>query len=321
MSFHPKVLELQVNAEIDRICCFIKNQVIQQRKEGVVVGLSGGIDSALMSELCVRSLGVEKVKGILLPERESNPISREYAQKHAQKIGIDYEINDITPVLEAFETYKKRDSMISSIFSDYIPSLHRIKITLPPDLLNRDSYNFFTLQVMDEKTVVFSSRLKKSEFQTILAASDTKQRTRMMHLYYHAEKMNRLVCGTTNLPETMQGYFVKYGDGGVDIEPISHLYKTQVYQLSKELGVIKEIINREPSPDTFNSFVGDEEFFFRLPYKIIDFLLYAWIHKEPLEDICRVMDLSQEQLQRALRDIESKYKATKFLRVLPPNLL
>ena len=101
----------------------------------------------------------------------------------------------------------------------------------------------------------------------------------MMAQYYHAEKLNYLVCGTTNKSEAIQGLFVKYGDGGVDIEPIAHLYKTQIYQLAEDLGVIPEIIDRAPCPDTYSAPVTDEEWFFRMPFKTLDLLLYAWENK------------------------------------------
>ena len=141
-----------------------------------------------------------------------------------------------------------------------------------------------------------------------------------MHLYYYAEKMNYIVCGTTNKTEVIEGFFVKYGDGGVDIEPLSHLYKTQVYQLSEHLGVIREIIERAPSPDTWSFQVSDEEFYFRIPYEILDLLLFAWEYNIPTERVCEVMDLSEEQVKRAMRDFNAKYNATRHLRQLPPTL-
>jgi NAD+ synthase len=141
----------------------------------------------------------------------------------------------------------------------------------------------------------------------------------MTHLYYFAEKMNYLVCGTTNKSENIQGFFVKYGDGGVDIEPIAHLYKTQVYQLAEHLGVIPEIIGRDPSPDTYSFPVSDEEFYFRMPYDKLDMLLYAWENKVPLADIVRVMGLKEDQIQRAFRDFTAKFSATEHLRGLAPS--
>ena len=222
-------------------------------------------------------------------------------------------------MLEEFGTYDKRDKVIREIFPEYDNS-YKLKITLPADLLSKDAFNFFTLKIENGNGNEKSARLKKDALNGIVAATDTKQRTRMMHLYYYAEMKNYLVCGTTNKSEVMQGFFVKYGDGGVDIEPLAHLYKTQVYQLSEYLDVIKEIIDRAPSPDTFSFQVSDEEFYFRIPYDKLDLLLYAWENNSVVSEVCEAMDLKEEQVKRAFRDFSSKYDATKYLRQLPPML-
>jgi NAD+ synthase len=319
MEFHKDILKLDSKSEVERICEFIRQELRDMKRDGAVVGLSGGIDSALSAALCVKSLGKEKVFGLILPEKESNPISAEYAAKHARQLGIETETVDITPTLDAFGTYKKRDNVIRGAFPDY-DGRSRSKITLPADLLSKDSFNVFTLKIEDDKSNVKSARLNKKMLNGIVAATDTKQRTRMMHLYYYAEKKNYIVCGTTNKPELIEGLFVKYGDGGVDIEPLSHLYKAQVYQLSEYLEVIPEIIKRTPSPDTWSFEVSDEEFYFRIPYEILDLLLFAWEYNVPTERVCEVMDLTAEQVKRAMRDFNSKYNATRHLRRLPPTL-
>jgi NAD+ synthase len=154
----------------------------------------------------------------------------------------------------------------------------------------------------------------------IIAATNTKQRSRMVHLYYQAEKENYILCGTTNRTEDIQGFFVQYGDGGVDIEPLAHLYKTQVYQLGAYLGVTKEIMERAPSPDTYSLEVTDVEFYFRIPFNKLDLLLYAWVHKVSEAEVARAMELTEEQVKRAFRDFTSKNTATRHLRRLPPTL-
>ena len=320
MKFHKDILIIDPEKETDRICDFIHLQILKMRRDGAVIGLSGGIDSALCAELCVKTLGNDKVFGLILPEKESNPISKEYAVKHAREIGIDIEIINIDPTLEGFETYRRRDEVIKRIFPEY-DAHYKLKITLPPDLLSKDIFNFFTLTIDDGKGNVKSARLKKDILNGIVAATNTKQRTRMMHLYYYGEKMNCLVSGTTNRSETIQGFFVKFGDGGVDIEPIAHLYKTQVYLLSEHLGVTEEIRQRSPSPDTFSFDVSDEEFFFRMPYDKLDLLLYAWENTVPTEEIREVMDLTEDQVKRVFRDFKAKKSATEHLRMLPPSLL
>jgi len=320
MTFHKDILKIDPEKEADRVCDFIREQTRAMRWEGIVIGISGGIDSAVCSELCVKALGKDKVFGLILPEKESNPVSKEFAAKHAQKLGIATEIIDITPTLEGFGTYWRRDDVVKKVFPEYGEG-YKMKITLPANLLARDAFNFFTLTIDDGRGNTKSARLKKDVLNAIVAATDTKQRTRMMHLYYYAEKMNHGVCGTTNRSETIQGFFVKFGDGGVDIEPIGHLYKTQVYQLAEHLGVIEEIINRPPSPDTFSFVVSDEEFFFRMPYHTLDLLLYAWENKLASDEVCEVMGLTKDQVERAFRDFSAKYRASEHLRMLPPSLL
>ena len=319
MDFHKDILKVDCRNEVERICSFIQQQVREMKRDGIVIGLSGGIDSALSAAICVKALGKEKVFGLILPEKESNPVSAEYATKHAKELGIETETIDITPTLEAFGTYAKRDNAINEVFPEYNDN-YKSKITLPANLLARDAFNFFTLKVDDGKGNIKSARLDKKTLNGIVAATDSKQRTRMMHLYYYAEMKNYIVCGTTNKTETVEGFFVKYGDGGVDIEPIGHLYKTQVYQLAEYLGVISEIIARAPSPDTFSFQVSDEEFYFRIPYETLDLLLYAWGHSIPIEEVCETMDLTEKQVKRATRDFDAKYNATKHLRQLPPTL-
>jgi NAD+ synthase len=289
------------------------------RRDGAVIGLSGGIDSAVASDLCVRAVGSEKVFSLILPEKDSHTLSEQYARKHGQKLGIKTEVINITPTLEGFGTYEKRDQVIREIFPEY-NSDYKLKITLPPDLLSRDAFNIFTLTIDDGRGNVKSTRLKMETFLGIVAATNTKQRTRMMHLYYRAEKMNYLVCGTTNKSENIQGFFVKYGDGGVDIEPLAHLYKTQVCQLAEYLGVIDEIIQRTPSPDTYSFHVSDEEFYFRIPYEKLDLLLCAWENKVPLEEVCKVMALEEDQVKRAFRDFAAKHHSTEHLRRLAATL-
>jgi NAD+ synthase len=139
----------------------------------------------------------------------------------------------------------------------------------------------------------------------------------MLHLYTEAEQRSLVVAGTTNRTEYILGDFCKYGDGGTDIEPLSHLYKDQIYQLCAHLGVISEIVDRQPSPDTFSLPVSDQEFFFRIPFAKLDYLLYAWEGNIAVAQAARVLGLSEDAVQRAFKDFQGKNKATAHLRAMP----
>ena len=318
MGFSKEILKIDCTAEAGRIIAFIREQIQSMHRKGIVIGLSGGVDSALSAALSVEAVGKDKVLALLLPDKESSPQSAEFATKQAESLGIEALTVDITPVLEAFGTYEKRDAVAKAIDPGF--EGHKLKITLPADILNRDGYNFFTLTTIDPLGHAKMTRLNNDQAQGIIAATCTKHRTRMMAQYYHAEKLSYLVCGTTNKSEAIQGLFVKYGDGGVDIEPIAHLYKDQVFQMAEHLGIIPEIIGRAPCPDTYSAPVTDEEWFFRMPFKVLDLLLYAWENKVDLAEIARVMGLGEDQIKRAFRDFASKHHTTEHLRNFPPSL-
>ncbi|MGH6894111.1 MAG: NAD(+) synthase, partial [Dongiaceae bacterium] len=162
-----------------------------------------------------------------------------------------------------------------------------------------------------------SKPLPSREFLQIVAASNFKQRTRMAMLYYHAELRNYAVIGTANKNENDQGFLVKYGDGGVDVKAIGHLYKTQVYQLAEYLGVPQEIRQRAPTSDTYSAPCDQEEFFFRLPFETMDVLWYAQEHQVSAADVAKAMGLTEAQVQRAFADFARKHRTTEYLRMPP----
>ena len=285
MKFNLNVLKIDPVQHLEKLTKFIVDQINTVfRRKGIIVGLSGGIDSACIAAVAVHAIGKEKVIGLVLPESESNPISSEYAIKHAQILDIEHSQINITPTVDSIVQYKWRDEYIQKLIPEYKPD-YKYNITLPTDLLERASYSFYLLQVQMPDGEIKKKRLNIEEFRTITSFANIKIRARMLHLYAEAERRNLLVAGTTNRTEFILGDFCKYGDGGTDIEPFTHLYKNQIYQLSDYLEVIPEIINRQPSPDTFSLPVSDQEFFFRIPFEKLDHLLYAWEHEVPINDV------------------------------------
>ncbi len=320
MNFNLDVLKIDPAQELDHLSKFIVDQVnaVFHRK-GVVVGLSGGIDSACIAAVAVHAIGKEKVIGLVLPESETNPISREYAIKHAQALGIEHRQINITPTVDSVVQYKWRDEFLQKLIPEYKPG-YKYNITLPTDLLERASFSFYRLQVQMPDGEIKKKRLNLDEFRTITSFANIKIRARMLHLYAEAERRNLLVAGTTNRTEFLLGDFCKYGDGGTDIEPFTHLYKNQIYQLSDYLGVTQEIIDRQPSPDTFSLPVSDQEFFFRISFEKLDYLLYAWEHEVSKDVVANVLDISEDAVERAYKDFASKYRATAHLRDVPNTL-
>ncbi len=320
MNFDLNVLKIDPVQELDKLSEFIVDQVNTVfRKKGMIVGLSGGIDSACIAAVAVHAIGKEKVIGLILPESESNPISSEYAIKHAQALGIEHRQINITSTVNSIVEYKCRDDYLQQLIPEYKPG-YKYNIVLPTDLLERASFSFYRLQVQLPDGELKSKRLNQGEFLTITSFANIKIRARMLHLYAEAERRNLLVAGTTNRTEFILGDFCKYGDGGTDIEPFTHLYKNQIYQLSDYLEVIPEIIDRQPSPDTFSLPVSDQEFFFRISFDKLDYLLYAWEHEVPTNMAAKVLILSEDAVGRAYKDFASKYRATSHLREVPHTL-
>ncbi len=320
MEFSLDVLKIDPAQELERLAEFIVEQMnVVFRRKGIVVGLSGGIDSACIAAVAVHAVGKEKVIGLVLPESESNPISSEFAIKHARALDIEHRQIDITPTVDSVVQYKWRDEYIQKLIPEYKPG-YPYNITLPTDLLERASFNFYLLQVQMPDGEIKKKRLSMEGFRTITSFANIKIRSRMLHLYAEAERRNLLVAGTTNRTEFILGDFCKYGDGGTDIEPFTHLYKDQIYQLSDYLEVIPEIMNRQPSPDTFSLPVSDQEFFFRIPFDKLDFLLYAWEHEVPKNTVADVLGLSEDAVERAYKDFAAKNRATAHLREVPKPL-
>ncbi len=315
-------LKLDPAAETQRLVDGLRESVQKTlRKRGAVVGISGGVDSSVALCLCVRAFGPQRVVALILPEKDSSPQSEQLARSLAVGLGVEPIKEDITAALEGFGCYRRRDEAIRRIFDEYDPSAgYKAKIVLAPNLLDEGSLNVFELTILRPDGQPLTKVLPPREFLQIVAASNFKQRTRMAFLYHHAELRNYAVIGTANKNEHDQGFFVKFGDSGVDIRLLGHLFKSQIYQLAAYLGVPDAIRRRPPTSDTYSAPCTQQEFFFRLPFELHDQLLNLAESGKVDGELAREFGLSEEQLERALADIRSKRQATDYLRTPPLEL-
>jgi NAD+ synthase len=317
LAFHKDILKIDAKKVAEQLSGKIAHQLTTVlKKRGAVVGISGGIDSSVVAALCVKAVGPDKVLGVIMPEKDSSPESKDLALLVAEQYGFETVVEDITAGLEGLGCYRRRDEAVRKLFPQY-DSRHKCKITNPANILDQQTFNYFTLTVVDENGQAQTKRMPASVYLQVVAASNLKQRLRMTMLYYHAEKRNWAVVGTGNKDEHNQGFFVKYGDGGTDLKPIIHLYKVQIYQLAEFLGVPEEIIKRTPTTDTYSAEVTQEEFFFGLDFYLMDMLWYAMEHNVPPSEAAEVLNLTTEQVERAYANIKRKIEATAYLRMNP----
>lgn len=200
----------------DAIATWIAEQIKASGQTGAVLGLSGGIDSAVVAGLCARAVGKENVLGVIMPSHSAG-MDAEHARLTAQAWGIE------STEIELSGMY---DRMIAA---------------LPPG--------------------------------NDMANANIKPRLRMITLYHHANTLRRLVVGTGNKSELMIGYFTKYGDGGVDLLPIASLYKHQVRELAREIGVPEAIITKPPSAGLWTGQTDENEM--GISYEVLDRTLEA----------------------------------------------
>ena len=316
--FSKDILHLEnIDAVCDRIIEKLRNDVAYTlQRRGGVVGISGGIDSSVCLALSAKAFGPEKVTGIMLPEQDSSDDSKNLALKLAARFGVETIEENITGALEGFGCYRRRDEAIARVVPDFDPSVDKSKIEIKQDI-SKNIPAIFSITVIKPDGEVISKLLPAKEYLQIVAATNFKQRSRMTMLYYHAERLHYAVIGTPNKHEVEQGFFVKYGDGGADVMPIGHLYKTQVYQLARYLGVPQEIIDRTPTTDTYTAEQTQEDFFYQLPFETMDLIWYGWENNYPAEEVGEVMGRSAQEIENIYKSFERKRKTTEYLRMRP----
>jgi NAD+ synthase len=310
-------LRIDAAAEADRICEAVRTALRDAvKRRGLVVAMSGGVDSSVCAALAVRAVGATRVLGLFMPERDSDPESLTLARRCAEAFGIEYEIEDITPVLEGAGCYRRRDEAIRRVVPAFGDGW-RCKLVLPGDRIETDRLNVTRLAVQPPGGEVTTVRLPAAEYRQIVAATNFKQRVRKMLEYYHADRLHYAVVGTPNRLEYDQGFFVKGGDGLADVKPIAHLYKSQVYQLADVLGVPAEITARPPTTDTYSLPQSQEEFYFSMPAALMDGVLYSRNAGMPASEAAATLGLTEAQVERAYRDLDQKRQTTRPLHLAP----
>lgn len=314
--FTVDALALDAAAESARIAAVLRAQVSKDlRKRGIVLGLSGGIDSSVTAGLAARAVGPERVLGILMPESESDPESLRLGQAVARAFGIKTVLEDIAPILEGARCYDRRDAAIREVVPEFGPGW-TCKVVIDPEFRSR-GYNLSSLVVADPDGGEARHRLPLGVYQAIIAAANMKQRTRKQIEYYHADRLNYAVAGTPNRLEYDLGFFVKNGDGAADVKPIAHLLKSQVYALAAHLGVPEEIRARAPTTDTWSMAQSQEEFYFAADTRVMDICLLGLEMQAAPEEIAAAAGISPDQLDIIARDIAAKRRVAAVLSMPP----
>ena len=315
-TFSKDLLRIDPEKEVVKISEKIRELMVNRlKRRGIVVGLSGGIDSSVTAALSQKALGPSRVLCLQMPERHSADETLRLSSLVADHFGIEKIHEDISGILESVGFYKRYDDAVRLIIPEYGEGW-KSKIVIP-SVIEKKEFSLFSIVAQNPDGTIIKKRLPLKSYLEIVAATNFKQRTRKMLEYYHADRLNFAVAGTPNRLEYDQGFFVKLGDGAADIKPIAHLYKTQVYQIAEYLEVPEEIRNRPPTTDTYSLAQSQDEFYFSLPYDKMDLCLYGKNSGFPVETVANVLDLSPEQVQRVYHDIDTKRATTRYLHLQP----
>lgn len=309
------VLDINLEQEVERICTEIRNLLrTKLKKRGLIIAISGGVDSGVSAALCVKAIGKNKVFGLLLPETDSSSESLTRGKELAEHLGIDYATENIAQALEGVGCYKWRDDAIKSVFPEY-DGTWKNKITISGG--QEGQFNHFNLVVQKPDGAILDERMDLNAYLQIVAATNYKQRIRKSIEYFHADRLNYAVVGTPNRLEFDQGFFVKNGDGSADIKPIAHLYKTQVYALAKYLGIPESIATAAPTTDTYSMDQGQDEFYFALSYDKMDVALWAYNHGVEASILADYLNITEEKAELIYKDIVTKRVTTNYLHSKP----
>jgi NAD+ synthase len=305
-------LHIDPAAETEKICTRLR-QILSKsiKRRGLVVAVSGGIDSSVTLALSARAIGPERVVALLMPERHSSENTLDLSSQVADAFKVEKIHEDISGILEAVGFYRRYDAAVQSVVPEYGAGW-KSKIVIP-SVFAQKGFSLFSVVAQKPDGSQVKERLPLKAYLEIVAATNFKQRTRKMLEYYHADRLNYAVAGTPNRLEYDQGFFVKLGDGAADVKPIAHLYKSQVYHLAEHLGVPEEIRSRPPTTDTYSLAQGQDEFYFSLPYDKMDLCLYAKNNGLPISQVVEATGLTPDQVRRVFEDIDTKRTTTRYL--------
>ncbi|MGY1425076.1 NAD(+) synthase [Lysobacter sp. A289] len=309
------VLDIDLEQEADGIAARLRDITARElHRRGLVVAISGGIDSSVSAALAVRALGPDRVFTLILPEQDSSDDSAERARILAGHLGVRSETIDIAPTLAAIGCYRARDAAVRSVLPDYGDDW-KMKIVIDGGTEGR--INRFRLIAEGPDGRRHERDLGLSEYLTIVAATNFKQRIRKTLEYFHADRLNYAVVGTPNRVEYDQGFFVKNGDGSADVKPIAHLYKTQVYAMARHLGLPERLCTAQPTTDTYSLSQGQDEFYYGLPYRQMDLALWALNHDRPAAELASALQISEAHARAVYDDIRNKRRTTRYLHRAP----
>ena len=284
LKFQMKIEPEGVSLSLEN---FIRGYVKKLERDGVILGLSGGIDSAVLAALCKRAVGPERTLALIMPEKDSEKEHIQDALDFAKGLGVETRLINITPYLKKLGIYKFAPLSVIS-FS------WKLRGFLIKKLIHyyegRTGEHPFSASLVGLKGKEFSSFIsKKTAYYRI------KHRVRMVLLYLHAELENRLVVGAANKSESEIGYFVKHGcDDATDIMPLVNLYKTQVRDLARYLNIPSRIIEKPPSPDILPGIVDEEAI--GIPYEKLDLILLALKKGWEMNEIAHSVGVAEKKV-------------------------
>ena len=266
---------------------FIREHVDKLERDGVILGLSGGIDSAVVAELCKRAVGPERTLALLMPEKDSEKEHIQDALDFGKELGIETRLINITPYLKKLGIYKF--APLSAV-----PFSRKLRGFLIKKLIHyyegRTGEHPFSASMVGLKGREFGSFISHK-----VAYYRIKHRMRMILLYYYGDLKNRLVVGAANKSEYEIGYFVKHGcDDATDIMPLINLYKAQVRDLARYLNIPSRIIEKPPSPDVLPGIIDEEAI--GIPYEKLDLILLALKKGWEGDEITKVLGIEEKKI-------------------------